>query len=222
MRYKMYALVLASVLAIASTGCQAIKTNSCGSGPNLNSAQNCGCQNCQNGMALGAGAAGYQSGQSGVFNAVGNSGAMCNCQNGMCNLAHSTGANADGFAGNGNGTFGAGGHGGAFGAGGMGAGGGIDLSACPGCLRLGRPCASCLAPGGRLHGIAGGAAGKARGLFSNLINRAAAHDCQTPYTQPFADSGMPGGPMTPTYGYPYYTTRAPRDFLACNPPSIGP
>ena len=29
------------------------------------------------------------------------------------------------------------------------------------------------------------------------------------------------GPETPTYGYPYYTTRGPRDFLMDNPPSIG-
>ncbi len=29
------------------------------------------------------------------------------------------------------------------------------------------------------------------------------------------------GPQTPTYSYPYYTTRGPRDFLADNPPSIG-
>jgi len=35
------------------------------------------------------------------------------------------------------------------------------------------------------------------------------------------DAG-PAGPPTSTYGYPYYTTRAPRDFLMNNPPSIGP
>ena len=29
------------------------------------------------------------------------------------------------------------------------------------------------------------------------------------------------GTMPPTVGYPYYTTRAPRDFLDSNPPSIG-
>lgn len=32
----------------------------------------------------------------------------------------------------------------------------------------------------------------------------------------------PGGPQGPTVAYPYYTTRAPRDFLLNNPPSIGP
>jgi hypothetical protein len=31
-----------------------------------------------------------------------------------------------------------------------------------------------------------------------------------------------GGPPEPTITYPYYTTRGPRDFLAKNPPSIGP
>ena len=29
------------------------------------------------------------------------------------------------------------------------------------------------------------------------------------------------GTMPPTVGYPYYTTRAPRDFLDSSPPSIG-
>lgn len=40
----------------------------------------------------------------------------------------------------------------------------------------------------------------------------------TPYTEPYAG---PYGPMGPTVGYPYYTTRAPRDFLVDNPPTIG-
>lgn len=31
----------------------------------------------------------------------------------------------------------------------------------------------------------------------------------------------PAGPPTAAYAYPYYTTRAPRDFLLDNPPSIG-
>jgi hypothetical protein len=32
----------------------------------------------------------------------------------------------------------------------------------------------------------------------------------------------PGGPEGPTVGYPYYTTRGPRDFLIDNPPPLGP
>ncbi len=31
----------------------------------------------------------------------------------------------------------------------------------------------------------------------------------------------PAGPPTAAYGYPYYTLRGPRDFLASDPPSIG-
>ncbi len=31
----------------------------------------------------------------------------------------------------------------------------------------------------------------------------------------------PQGPATAQVGYPYYTTRGPRDFLTANPPSIG-
>jgi hypothetical protein len=31
----------------------------------------------------------------------------------------------------------------------------------------------------------------------------------------------PPGPATAQVGYPYYTTRGPRDFLTANPPSIG-
>ena len=33
---------------------------------------------------------------------------------------------------------------------------------------------------------------------------------------------QPAGPPTGAVAYPYYTTRGPRDFLAKNPPSIGP
>jgi hypothetical protein len=32
----------------------------------------------------------------------------------------------------------------------------------------------------------------------------------------------PAGPPSGAVAYPYYTTRGPRDFLAKNPPSIGP
>jgi hypothetical protein len=36
-------------------------------------------------------------------------------------------------------------------------------------------------------------------------------------------AGMgPGGPTSAQVTYPYYTNRGPRDFLAKNPPSIGP
>ena len=34
--------------------------------------------------------------------------------------------------------------------------------------------------------------------------------------------GPADGPASPTITYPYYTTRAPRDYFLDNPPSIGP
>lgn len=37
----------------------------------------------------------------------------------------------------------------------------------------------------------------------------------------YMDDAGPSGPPVATYAYPYYTTRAPRDFLLDNPPSIG-
>jgi len=36
------------------------------------------------------------------------------------------------------------------------------------------------------------------------------------------EEGITPGPPTGTITYPYYTIRGPRDFLADNPPSIGP
>ena len=51
---------------------------------------------------------------------------------------------------------------------------------------------------------------------------AACNSCYVPRLPPHtAHSTQPPGPATPTYAYPYYTTRAPRDFLMANPPSIG-
>lgn len=44
----------------------------------------------------------------------------------------------------------------------------------------------------------------------------------TPYTDTsMGDGGQMAGPASPHVGYPYYTTRGPRDFLVANPPSIG-
>ena len=38
----------------------------------------------------------------------------------------------------------------------------------------------------------------------------------------YAKEAPPHGPQSAHVGYPYYTTRGPRDFLVDNPPSIGP
>ncbi len=48
----------------------------------------------------------------------------------------------------------------------------------------------------------------------------AKHQGPQSHTGPAPGPAM--GPAQPTYGYPYYTTRGPRDFLNPNPPSIGP
>ena len=42
---------------------------------------------------------------------------------------------------------------------------------------------------------------------------------EIPHTAAAAGGGQGGA--APTYAYPYYTTRGPRDFLMMNPPSIG-
>lgn len=42
----------------------------------------------------------------------------------------------------------------------------------------------------------------------------------TPSVNPYAGAAGAGGAAA-AYAYPYYTTRGPRDFLMCNPPSIG-
>jgi hypothetical protein len=47
------------------------------------------------------------------------------------------------------------------------------------------------------------------------------HVARMPHTGDPQLSG-PGGPPTGTYAYPYYTIRAPRDFLLNNPPPLGP
>ena len=62
----------------------------------------------------------------------------------------------------------------------------------------------------------GGAGGLCRGCLAGLGRGS------IPHRQP---QGGPGGAgaagQVPTYAYPYYTTRAPRDFLDPNPPTIG-
>ena len=75
--------------------------------------------------------------------------------------------------------------------------------------------------GGRLAGgmLAGGF-GKCTSC-GLLGGRCGCNENAAPYTpHPYQGAGQ-GGPQMGTYAYPYYTTRAPRDFLMANPPSIG-
>ena len=78
-----------------------------------------------------------------------------------------------------------------------------------GCGGRGGLCSSCLS---RLHG-AGGGLGLGLGAGAGTI----------PHRDPTIHGGGAAGPagQVPTYAYPYYTTRAPRDFLDPNPPTIG-
>jgi len=69
-----------------------------------------------------------------------------------------------------------------------------------GCGHSGRLCGAC----SKIRGLAGIGSG-------NPYGGAIPHTAQAP--------GQSG--MAPSYAYPYYTTRGPRDFLRDNPPSIG-
>jgi hypothetical protein len=63
-------------------------------------------------------------------------------------------------------------------------------------------------------GLAGG--------LQNFHNSFHPYGGQVPHTPAPSYGGMAGGGGgTPSYAYPYYTTRGPRDFLNGNPPSIG-
>jgi len=123
----------------------------------------------------------------------------CGCADGAHGGLGVGDAGAYGHAVHGHGGLGHGGLGhGGLGHGGLGHGGLMHRSGCGvgGCGQGGRLCARCA--GGRFQ----------RG--------------EIPHTeQPnYGADGMAGG-QAPTYAYPYYTTRAPRDFLMDNPPSIG-
>ncbi len=81
--------------------------------------------------------------------------------------------------------------------------------------------------GSRLGGGAGIGGGMLAGGFGKcnscglMGGRCGCGGNSAPYTpHPYEGAGQ-GGPQMGTYAYPYYTTRAPRDFLMANPPSIG-
>ena len=88
--------------------------------------------------------------------------------------------------------------------------GGCQEESCGGACGAGGECATC-GPSGMHdgHGLIGQhhhAQGPGQGHFA---------------TDARAMAGA-GGPPTGAVGYPYYTNRGPRDFLAENPPSVGP
>ena len=72
--------------------------------------------------------------------------------------------------------------------------------------------------GGKRMSLFGGGGGRDGGGLAHGGQRGP-HVPRLPHGQ-YHQTG-PAGPPTPTYSYPYYTMRAPRDFLLDNPPSIG-
>lgn len=88
----------------------------------------------------------------------------------------------------------------------------VLVSAAPGCLhRNTRPAANSCGCDSGCGGVLGGLVG---GPIAQEVRASQGWRHQTPELGP-------AGPPSGTYGYPYYTLRGPRDFLASNPPSIG-
>ena len=89
-------------------------------------------------------------------------------------------------------------------------------TACMGgsCAQAPENCQSCSDPGDNCNdpGRVGHCCRACGGRGCRLCCRG--RECE----EPGADPGPPTGTIT----YPYYTNRGPRDFLAKNPPSIGP
>lgn len=67
----------------------------------------------------------------------------------------------------------------------------------------------------------GGSGGHGGGLLAGLGGGAPQHVSRMSRGEYFQGQAGPPGPPTATYAYPYYTLRAPRDFLMDNPPTIG-
>ena len=150
---------------------------------------------------MGNGMMGNGGGMMGNGNACNNCGPSgCNSRNGSGTLLGGLANLFNGSSSAGRGNVGGGLHGGAGHLGGrvLGCGQG-------GCGVGGRICGNCRA----LHG----------GLGS-MIGNPYGNTPHTPALNPYAGGAGAGGAAA-AYAYPYYTTRGPRDFLDCNPPSIG-
>jgi hypothetical protein len=86
-----------------------------------------------------------------------------------------------------------------------------------GCGSITNDTSGCVTPaelGNDGYGTRGGMVGPLAGMFGQHHRGAQSHMGAYP--------GPADGPPSPTVTYPYYTTRAPRDYFAANPPSIGP
>ena len=134
----------------------------------------------------------------GMAAAGGAGGGLFGCRSGKCGLGLGGGGCLSGKCGlglgGGAGIAGGAGIGGRIGAGGFGAGG----CGMGGCGIGGKLCGGCLSK----------LAGAPRHPYGGAI----------PHT---AQAQGAGTGMAPSYAYPYYTTRSPRDFLSKKPPTIG-
>ena len=99
---------------------------------------------------------------------------------------------------------------------------------CNGINLAGGTCGNCggggcrgggLLGGGGLGGRGGGFAGGPRAAGDTRAKLVGAGKAYTHHN--YREYDGPPGPPTAAVGYPYYTTRAPRDFLVDNPPSLG-
>lgn len=125
-----------------------------------------------------------------------------------------------------NGVAGASGLGGNMGGGMVGHAGGAGAGGCGqfGCGTGGRLCLGCRmrnAFGGHGHGMGGNGHGMGGHLHGHGPAAAHPYGGQIPHTDYMGAGITPQAGAAPTYAYPYYTVRGPRDFLQSNPPSIG-
>lgn len=86
---------------------------------------------------------------------------------------------------------------------------------------VGGPCESC-GPAGCKPGCRDCAAGAHVGRYGGLAKHHLSPAERAALAASDYGATQPAGPPTGAVAYPYYTTRGPRDFLAKNPPSIGP
>jgi hypothetical protein len=89
---------------------------------------------------------------------------------------------------------------------------------------VGGPCESC-GPAGCQPGCRDCAAGTCKahvGRYGGLAKHHLSPAERAALAASDYGATQPAGPPTGAVAYPYYTTRGPRDFLAKNPPSIGP
>jgi hypothetical protein len=89
---------------------------------------------------------------------------------------------------------------------------------------VGGPCATC-GPGGGQTGCRDCMSGNCQthvGRYGGLAKHHLSPAERAALAASDYGATQPAGPPTGAVAYPYYTTRGPRDFLAKNPPSIGP